>query len=180
MLPKDDRIQENQAQLDILRRVQRKIDQALQGQRSPRRGVRMKIEAYGGLATDSSEWNRQGNPALAHENVSPPHYDYLDNELQRARFNISGERHYSIEEADALLQRRFPEDIQLRAALKQRLHMLGLLDDRQRDEKDRAMERRILDGKGDMHAAADTRPHGHKGTLIRDKSGQPAVLRSIP
>jgi hypothetical protein len=190
MLPQDRRVDENAAQLDILQRIQRKIDAALattpRQKAQPRRtGWRLTAQSFGDLATDQAEVQ----PGAARPVT--PYRDQIDNELSRARFDLSGETTYTLAQADEMLQRRYGDDVTLKVACKQRLSALGLLAD------DAGLSGRVPDVRGleargqrpgDLRASAEefsaisenSRPRtNHRGVLI-DAAGEPITLRSQP
>jgi hypothetical protein len=172
---------ENELYMQTVRKIAAKIDAALATTPRPpaqpkarRTGWRMVAQQYGDLATDQAEVQPGAARPVAQ------YRDQIDNELSRARFDLSGETTYTLAQADEMLQRRYGEDVTLKVACKQRLSALGLLAD-DAGRPGRVPDPRILDGRsqrqGDLKAAADTRPQGGKGTLIRDASGKPATLR---
>jgi hypothetical protein len=190
MLPQDRRVDENATEQDITQRIQRKLAHLDAPPRPPaqarRVGWRLTAQQYGDLATDQAEIQPGAARPVAQFR------DQMDNELVRARFDLSGERRYSLAEADEMLQRRFGDDLVLRTACKARLAALNLLSD-DAGLTGRVPDPRILEARGqrtgDLRASAEEECHGavtnshprtnNRGVLI-NAAGEPITLRSHP
>jgi hypothetical protein len=151
---------DNAFTMSIVQRIAQKLqalDDPRRPQAQPRSGARMVIQAYG-LATDQRPLAPEGQPE------SP-----VDRDLMRLGFE-AGQR-YPLHTIDDRLKARWPDDVETRLSAKLRLEQLGMVSDGWTDPRAQQPGGPPATGVDRLQA---------RGEVLRDRRGEPIVLRSRP